>query len=123
MEAIGIFNNGGTMNFGANITVTGSGSLAATTNGSLSSSGNLSIGEGATGLMGLYDAGTTTPQSISNTGIINAVSGGIGLAAVKGTTNPTGVVTVTNTGTINASGVSSANTPSIGIYTDVARCS
>ena len=117
---IGVYNNGGTMNLGANITVTGSGSLAATTNGSLSSSGNLNIGEGATGLMGLYDAGTTTPQSISNTGIINAVSGGIGLAAIKGTTTPIFPVTITNTGTINASGESTTNTPSIGIYTDVA---
>ena len=117
---IGVFNNGGTMNLGANINVTGSGSLAATTNGSLSSSGNLSIGEGATGLMGLYDAGLTAAHSVNNAGTITAASGGIGLAAVKGTTNPTFPVTINNTGTINASGVSTANTPSIGIYTDIA---
>ena len=117
---IGVFNNGGTMNLGANITVTGSGSLAATTNGSLSSSGNLNIGEGATGLMGLYDAGLTAAHSVNNSGTITAVSGGIGLAAVKGTTNPAFPVTVNNTGTINASGVSTANTPSIGIYTNAA---
>ena len=117
---IGVFNNGGTMNLGANITVTGSGSLAATTNGSLSSSGNLSIGEGATGLMGLYDAGLTAAHSVNSSGIITAVSGGIGLAAVKGTTNPAFPVTVNNTGTINASGVSTTNTPSIGIYTNAA---
>ena len=117
---IGVFNNGGTMNLGANITVTGSGSLAATTNGSLSSSGNLNIGEGATGLMGLYDAGLTAAHSVNNSGTITAVSGGIGLAAVKGTTNPAFPVTVNNTGTINASGVSTTNTPSIGIYTNAA---
>ena len=117
---IGVFNNGGTMNLGANITVTGSGSLAATTNGSLSSSGNLSIGEGATGLMGLYDAGLTAAHSVNSSGTITAVSGGIGLAAVKGTTNPAFPVTVNNTGTINASGVSTTNTPSIGIYTNAA---
>ncbi|WP_373080552.1 beta strand repeat-containing protein, partial [Fusobacterium varium] len=117
---IGVFNNGGTMNLGANINVTGSGSLAATTNGSLSSSGNLSIGEGATGLMGLYDAGLTAAHSVNNAGTITAASGGIGLAAVKGATNPTFPVTINNTGTINASGVSTANTPSIGIYTDIA---
>ena len=117
---IGVFNNGGTMNLGANITVKGSGSLAATTNGSLSSSGNLSIGEGATGLMGLYDAGLTAAHSVNSSGTITAVSGGIGLAAVKGTTNPAFPVTVNNTGTINASGVSTTNTPSIGIYTNAA---
>ena len=116
----GVFNNGGTMNLGANITVTGSGSLAATTNGSLSSSGNLSIGEGATGLMGLYGAGLTAAHSVNNSGTITAVSGGIGLAAVKGTTNPAFPVTVNNTGTINASGVSTTNIPSIGIYTNTA---
>ncbi|WP_373592126.1 autotransporter-associated N-terminal domain-containing protein, partial [Fusobacterium varium] len=117
---IGVFNNGGTMNLGANITVTGSGSLAATTNGSLSSSGNLNIGEGGTGLMGLYDAGVTAAHSVNNSGTITAVSGGIGLAAVKGTTNPAFPVTVNNTGIINASGVSTTDTPSIGIYTNAA---
>ena len=117
---IGVFNNGGTMNLGANITVTGSGSLAATTNGSLSSSGNLNIGEGGTGLMGLYDAGLTAAHSVNNSGTITAVSGGIGLAAVKGTTNPAFSVTVNNTGIINASGVSTTDTPSIGIYTNAA---
>ncbi|WP_462425965.1 autotransporter-associated N-terminal domain-containing protein [Fusobacterium varium] len=117
---IGVFNNGGTMNLGANINVTGSGSLAATTNGSLSSSGTLNIGEGATGLMGLYDSGLAAAHSVNNSGTITAVSGGIGLAAVKGGTNPGFPVTINNTGTINASGKSSTNTPSIGIYTDVA---
>ncbi|WP_289102791.1 autotransporter-associated N-terminal domain-containing protein, partial [uncultured Fusobacterium sp.] len=63
---IGVFNNGGTMNLGANINVTGSGSLAATTNGSLSSSGTLNVGEGSTGLMGLYDSGLTAAHSVNN---------------------------------------------------------
>ena len=117
---IGVFNNGGTMNLGANINVTGSGSLAATTNGSLSSSGTLNVGEGSTGLMGLYDSGLAAAHSVNNSGTITAVSGGIGLAAVKGGTNPGFPVTINNTGTINASGKSSTNTPSIGIYTDVA---
>ena len=118
---IGVFNNGGTLNLGNNITVTGSGSLAATSNGSLNSTGNLNIGEGATGMLGTYDSAMTGPQSISNTGgTITAASGGIGLAAIKGSTNPGFPVTITNTGTITASGVSTTNTPSIGIYTDVA---
>ena len=119
---IGVFNNGGTLNLGNNITVIGSGSLAATSNGSLNSTGNLNIGEGATGMLGTYDSAMTGPQSISNTGgTITAVSGGIGLAALKGTTNPGFPVTINNTGTINASGVSTTNTPSIGVYTDVAN--
>ena len=118
---IGVFNNGGTLNLGNNITVTGSGSLAATSNGSLNSTGNLNIGEGATGMLGTYDGAMIGSQSISNTGgIITAASGGIGLAAIKGSTNPGFPVTITNTGTITASGVSTTNTPSIGIYTDVA---
>ena len=115
---IGVFNNGGTLNLGNNITVTGSGSLAATSNGSLNSTGNLNIGEGATGMLGTYDGAMTGPQSITNNGgTITAVSGGIGLAAVKGITNPGFPITINNTGVI---GVSSTNNPSIGIYTDVA---
>ena len=118
---IGAFNKGGTLNLGSNITVAGSGSLAATANGSLNSTGNLNIGEGATGMLGTYDGAMTGPQSITNTGgTITAISGGIGLAAVKDTTNPTHSVTINNTGTITASGKSSTNKPSIGIYTDVA---
>ena len=119
---IGVFNNGGTLNLGNNITVTGSGSLAATSNGSLNSTGNLNIGEGATGMLGTYDAAVTGVQSITNNGgTITATSGGIGLAAVKGSTNPGFAITIRNTGTINASGVSSTNNPSIGIFTDVAN--
>ena len=118
---IGVFNNGGTLNLGNNITVNGSGTLVVTANGSLNSTGNLNIGAGGIGLMGLYDAAVTAPQSITNNGgTITAVSGGIGLAAVKGTTNPGFTITIRNSGTINANGVSSTSTPSIGIFTDVA---
>ena len=117
---IGVFNNGGTMNLGANITVTGPGSLAATTNGNLISSGNLSVGEGGTGLMGLYDAVGTTGYTLNNSGSITAINGGIGIAAIKGTTNPSFPITINNTGSINASGKTSAGNPTVGIYTDVA---
>ena len=118
---IGVFNNGGTLNLGNNITVNGSGTLVVTANGSLNSTGNLNIGAGGIGLMGLYDAAVTAPQSITNNGgTITAVLGGIGLAAVKGTTNPGFAITIRNSGTINANGISSTNTPSIGIFTDVA---
>ena len=122
---IGVYNNGGTLVLGNNITATGSGSLAATVNGSLTSSGNLNIGEGGTGLLGSYDNATTTVKNITNTstGNITATSGGIGLAAIKTAgSNPTGVITINNAGTITASGKASAapHTPSIGIYTDIA---
>ena len=116
---IGIFNNGGNLTLGNNINVTGSGSLASTSNGSLTSTGNLNVGNGAVGLLGEYDSGTTTPQSISNSGNITATSGGIGLAAMKGSSLPGAGITITNSGTITASGKSS-NNASIGIYTDIA---
>ena len=116
---IGVYNNGGTLTLGNNITTTGSGSLAATVNGSLNSSGDLSIGEGGIGLLGSYDNGTISAQNITNTGNITAESGGIGLAAIKGVTNPTGTITINNAGTITASGKSSA--ASIGSYTDIAE--
>ncbi|WP_462424912.1 autotransporter-associated N-terminal domain-containing protein [Fusobacterium sp. THCT13E1] len=120
---IGIYNNGGTMNIGSNISVTGSGSLAATKDGSLTSSGTLNIGTGAVGLLGEYGAATTTPKVITNTasGIINATGGGIGLAAIKSGAGPGAVVTITNAGTISASGKSIGDDPSIGIYTDTAN--
>ncbi|WP_462424513.1 autotransporter-associated N-terminal domain-containing protein [Fusobacterium ulcerans] len=116
---IGIFNNGGNLTLGNNINVTGSGSLASTSNGSLSSTGNLNVGDGAVGLLGEYNIGTTTPQSILNSGNITASSGGIGLAAMKGSSLPGAGITITNSGTITASGKSS-NNASIGIYTDIA---
>ena len=116
---IGIFNNGGNLTLGNNINVTGSGSLASTSNGSLTSTGNLNVGNGAVGLLGEYDSGTTTPQSLSNSGNITATSGGIGLAAMKGSSLPGAGITITNSGTITASGKSS-NNASIGIYTDIA---
>ena len=117
---IGVYNDGGNIVLGNNINITGSGSLAATKNGSLSSSGNLNISTGAVGLLGSYDNGTTSAQNILNTGNINVTAGGMGLAALVGGTNPTGTVTITNAGTINASGQSLALAPSIGIYTDIA---
>ncbi|GAA6323371.1 hypothetical protein F350042L8_04690 [Fusobacterium ulcerans] len=120
---IGIFNNGGTLNIGSNITLNGSGSLAATTDGSFVSSGNITVGEGGTGLLGQYSSSSITAQSITNSGIITASSGGIGLAAVKtGAGVPLAPITVNNLNTINISGKSSGTSePSIGIYTDVAN--
>ncbi|WP_462424522.1 autotransporter-associated N-terminal domain-containing protein, partial [Fusobacterium ulcerans] len=96
---IGVFNNGGTLNLGNNITVTGSGSLAATSNGSLNSTGNLNIGEGATGMLGTYDAAVTGVQSITNNG---------------GTITATSGTTSTINGTITV-GESSATKSAIGV--------
>lgn len=118
---IGVFNDGGSLILGDNIIVTGSGSLAVTKNGDLTSSGSLNIGEGAIGLLGEYDIATNSTQKLSNTGIITAHSGGKGLVAVKGMSTPTGLVTVENTGIINIAGESSVEEASIGIYTDVAK--
>ena len=129
---IGVFNSGGTLILGNNFIVEGSGTLIATSNGDLISSGNLDVGEKATGLLGTYDSRTTTEKSIKNDGGTLIVhNGGIGIAAVKDTTDtsipsePLATVTITNTGIINVSGESSSTptalpTPSIGIYTDVA---
>ena len=117
----GVYNNGGNLTLGNNITVTGSGSLAATVNGDLTSSGNLTVGEGGTGLLGSYDSTTTTSKSITNTGNIKTESGGKGIAAVKGSSTPSEGITITNDGTITASGKSGAGDSSIGIYTNIAE--
>ncbi|BBA51194.1 putative autotransporter [Fusobacterium varium] len=119
---IGIFNNGGTLNIGSNITVTGSGSLAATTDGSFNSSGNISVGDGGIGLLGQYSSALITAQNITNSGVITADDGGIGLAAVKtGAGIPGAPVTLNNFNTIIVSGKSlGTSEPSIGIYTDIA---
>ncbi|WP_369684273.1 family 20 glycosylhydrolase, partial [Fusobacterium ulcerans] len=117
----GVYNDGGTLTLGNNITVTGSGSLAATVNGDLTSSGNLTIGEGGTALLGKYDVGTIADKNITNTGNIKAESGGKGIAAIKGSSTPSGVITINNAGTITVSGKSSGGDSSIGIYTNIAE--
>ncbi|BBA53268.1 autotransporter (plasmid) [Fusobacterium varium] len=117
---IGVFNDGGTLNLGNNITVTGSGSLAATSNGSLNSAGNLNIGTAAVGLLGKYDSNLISSQTLSNNGNITVISGGIGIAATLGNSIPTHLVTINNIGTINVSGISNISAPSIGIYTETA---
>ena len=119
---IGVFNNGGNLTLGNNITVTGSGALVATatTNGSLNSTGNLNIGTGAIGLLGQYDNGVNGNKNISNSGNITAKDGGIGLAAVIGDSLPLHTITLNNTGIITANGESPAHNPSIAMYTDVA---
>ena len=117
----GIFNQEGTLNLGANITLNGLGTLVATLNGNITSTGNINIGEKGIGLFGQYGGTMTVPNTIDNNGIITAVSGGIGIAAIQQGTTPSQTITINNNGTINASGLSSTNNSSIGIYTDVAN--
>ena len=105
------FNDGGTVNLGANINMaTGTGTLAAAKNGSLSNSGTITIDNGSAGLLGVYTVGG--PYVIENTlsGIINVKGGGLGLAA----TGTGATVTVENKGTIRTEG-----TNTVGIYTDI----
>ena len=121
---IGILNNGGTLQLGANITMNGSGSFMSTTNGSLSSAGKLNVGKDSIGLIGQYDTSANGNYNITNTasGIINIVDG-TGLAAVKkeGTAGPIpGNITVSNAGSINVESTNK-NKQVAAIYTDIAK--
>ncbi|WP_462424807.1 autotransporter-associated N-terminal domain-containing protein [Fusobacterium sp. THCT13E1] len=105
------FNNGGTVNLGANITIgSGTGTLAATKDGNLSNSGTITIGNGSAGLLGVYSAGG--PYTVSNTatGVINVQAGGLGLVA----TGTGATVTVKNDNIINVTGQDA-----VGMYADV----
>lgn len=119
---IGVYNAGGTITFGNNITMTGSGSLAATLNGDLNSTGNITVGEGGVGLLGKYDNTSSTANTISSLGTITATSGGIGMAAIKDATSPsTESIVLDNSGAIIASDKSANGNSSIGIYSDLAE--
>ncbi len=105
------FNNGGTVNLGANIVIgSGTGTLAATKDGNLSNSGNITIGNGSAGLLGVYSAGG--PYTVTNTatGVINVQTGGLGLVA----TGSGAAVTVKNDNIINVTGKDA-----VGMYADI----
>ncbi|MGF6907806.1 hypothetical protein M2092_002363, partial [Fusobacterium sp. PH5-44] len=105
------FNDGGTINLGTQINIlSGSGTLAATTNGNLSNSGTINIGNGSVGLLGIYNAAGTYAITNTPTGIINVTDGGVGLAA----TGTVATVTVENQGQINVDGSSS-----VGMYSNI----
>ncbi|WP_339010620.1 autotransporter-associated N-terminal domain-containing protein [Fusobacterium varium] len=105
------FNNGGTVNLGANITIgSGTGTLAATKDGNLSNSGTITIGNGSAGLLGVYSAGGPYTVSNTSTGIINVQAGGLGLVA----TGTGAAVTVKNDNIINVTGQDA-----VGMYADV----
>ena len=121
---IGILNNGGTLQLGANITMNGSGSFMSTTNGSLSSAGSLNIGKDSIGLIGQYDTSANGNYNITNTasGVINIVDG-TGLAAVKKEGVAGGIpgsITVSNAGSINVESTDK-NKPVAAIYTNIAK--
>ncbi|AVQ27921.1 autotransporter-associated N-terminal domain-containing protein [Fusobacterium ulcerans] len=105
------FNNGGTVNLGANIVIgSGTGTLAATKDGNLSNSGTITIGDGSAGLLGVYSAGGPFTVSNTATGVINVQAGGLGLVA----TGTGALVTVKNDNLINVTGKDA-----VGMYADV----
>ena len=105
------FNDGGTINLGTQINIlSGTGTLAATTNGNLSNSGTINIGNGSVGLLGIYNAAGTYNITNTSTGLINVFNGGVGLAA----TGSAASVIVENYGHINVDGDSS-----VGMYSNL----
>ncbi|WP_302428180.1 autotransporter-associated N-terminal domain-containing protein [Fusobacterium varium] len=105
------FNDGGTVNLGANIAIgSGTGTLAATKDGNLSNSGTITIGNGSAGLLGVYSTGGPYIVSNTATGVINVQEKGLGLVA----TGTGATVTVKNDNIINVNGKDA-----VGMYTDV----
>ncbi|RGY57786.1 autotransporter-associated N-terminal domain-containing protein, partial [Fusobacterium ulcerans] len=105
------FNNGGTVNLGANIVIgSGTGTLAATKDGNLSNSGTITIGDDSAGLLGVYSSGGPFTVSNTATGVINVQAGGLGLVA----TGTGALVTVKNDNLINVTGKDA-----VGMYADV----
>ena len=126
---------GGTLVLGDKIVVTGTGSLASTINGSLTSSATLNIEKDSQGLLGAY-SGTPLdggPYEITNTGTINITAGGIGLAAKDNYDYPTPStpstttvgVKIENSGELNVIGHTTDSNDkkvdSIGIYSELAE--
>ena len=122
---IAIYNNGGTLNLGANVAITGSGSLVATVNGDITSEANFTVGTGAMGLLGEYDGtiNASMSKSITNKGAITVQAGGMGIAAIKNEAKPPiGNIKITNdtNGKLYVSGKDGDSSP-IGIYTNIAE--
>ncbi|MHD0316790.1 autotransporter-associated N-terminal domain-containing protein [Fusobacterium sp. THCT1E2] len=117
-KALGIYNNGGKLTLGTNINAIGEGSIAATKNGDLISTGDISgSGEGIIVLGGTYDNGALRNNEIKNTGTIELEDGSLGIVAAKGDEVSSKTVTVTNEGNIL---VNSSKSSSVGIYSSAA---
>ena len=118
-KALGIYNNGGRLTLGTKINVIGKGSIAATKNGDLISTGDIKgSGEGAIMLGGTYNADAQRNNEIKNTGKIELEDGSLGIVAAKGDTISSKTVTVTNEGNISVN--SDLETSSVGIYSNTA---
>jgi hypothetical protein len=109
-NGMAVYNDGGTLNVGSSVIVTGTGtgSFAVTTNGNLSNTGTINISDGSIALLGNYTTAGTYLLSNDSSGIINATSGGIGMAAI----GSVGTVILKNDGIIYSDGKDS-----VGIYT------
>jgi hypothetical protein len=121
--AVAVFNNGGTLTLGSSITVTGSGTMAATMNGDLTNTGNLTVSNGAVALLGKYNDIGVSHLILNDVGAtITATTGGIAMGALDGAgPPPVSTVDVENKGTLTVSGTTTGGAPAIGMYTDVAR--
>ncbi|WP_232044082.1 autotransporter-associated N-terminal domain-containing protein [Fusobacterium ulcerans] len=110
------YNDGGTVNLGANIVIgSGAGTLAATKDGSLSNSGTITVGNGSAGLLGEYSGGSGYSVKNDVSGVINVQTGGFGLAATKDENTAVGnYAIVENNGEINVSGKDA-----VGMYNEV----
>ncbi|WP_462425280.1 autotransporter-associated N-terminal domain-containing protein [Fusobacterium sp. THCT13E1] len=110
------YNDGGTVNLGANIVIgSGAGTLAATKDGSLSNSGTITVGNGSAGLLGEYSVGSGYSVKNDVSGVINVQTGGFGLAATKDENAALGnYAIVENNGEINVSGKDA-----VGMYNEV----
>jgi hypothetical protein len=110
--------NGGVLNIGSQLTVTGSGALAAVENSSMTNNSTITV-DGSTALLGNFTSGG--PYTLENgaTGVLTATGGGVGLAA----TGTAGAATVVakNSGTIYVSGKSASGSSSVGMYTSIAE--
>jgi hypothetical protein len=109
--------NGGTLNIGAMLTMTGAGALAAVENSSLSNSGTFTV-IASTALLGNFTSGGPYVLENAAAGVINVTGGGVGIAALS--TAGTATVTARNNGIINVSGKDGSNNSSVGIYTTIA---
>jgi hypothetical protein len=109
--------NNGTLNIGPNLTITGSGSLAAVENASLSNGGTITV-NGSTALLGNFTSGG--PYTLENlaSGTIHVTGGGVGIAALG--TPGAATVAVKNAGAIDAAGKDTSGNSSVGIYSTTA---
>jgi hypothetical protein len=113
-----LVSNGGILNIGTLLTVTGTGALAAVENSSLTNTSTIAV-NGSTALLGNFTTGG--PYTLENgpTGVITVTGGGVGIAAMGAPGSA--VVMAKNSGLIQASGKDASGNSSVGIYTEIAE--